>query len=76
MGAPERLRDRIVLVGGNLVGDRGGRPVRFATAAVEPAQAVIDTGQPQQHQRHGRDRSDDGEQNQADGARQRRQHQP
>ena len=42
MGAPERLRDRIVLVGGDLVGDRGGRPVRLAAAAVEPAQAVID----------------------------------
>ena len=51
MRAPERLRDRIVLVGGDLVGDRGGRPVRLAAAAVEPAQAVIDARQPQHRQR-------------------------
>ena len=40
MGAPQRLRDRIVAVGGNFVGDRGGRAVALAAAAVEPAQAV------------------------------------
>ena len=29
-----------LLIGGDLVGDRGGRPMRLAAAAVEPAQAV------------------------------------
>ena len=76
MGAPERLRDRIVSVGGDLVGDRGGRPVRLAAAAVEPAQAVGGAGQPQHRQRRRRDRGDQDEQQQPDGARQRRQHQP
>ena len=47
MRAPERLRDRIVLVGGDLVGDRGGRPMRLAAAAIEPAQAVGGARQPQ-----------------------------
>ena len=76
MGTPERLRDRIVLVGGNLIGDRGGRPVRLAAAAVEPAQAVGDAGQPQHRQRRRRNGGDGHEQQQTDGARQRRQHKP
>ena len=76
MRAPERLRHRIVLIGGDLVGDGRGRPVRLAAAAVEPAQAVRFAGQPQQQQRDRGRRGEDEEQDQPDGARQRRQHDP
>ena len=54
MGAPERLRDRIVLVGGDAVEDGGGRTVPLAADAVEPAQAVMNAGQLQPHERHQR----------------------
>ena len=76
MGAPERLRDWIVLIGGELVGDRGGRPVRRAAVAVEPPQAVAGAGPSQHRQRRRGNRGNHHEQQEADGARQRRQHNP
>ena len=60
MRLPERLRHRIVAVGGNVVGDRRRRPVRFAAAAIEPAQPVIDARQPQDQQRQCRRDSEQG----------------
>ena len=77
MGVPERLRDRIVAVGGDLVGDRGRRPMRLAAVAVEPAQAVGDAAAAAASASGAAatavtTTNDD----QADGARERRQHQP
>ena len=46
MRAPKRLRYRILTIGSNVVCDRGSRTMRFAGAAIEPAQAVVDTRQP------------------------------
>ena len=56
MGAPQRARHLILLAGGELVGERGRRPVRQPAAAVEPAQAVEGAGQAEAEQRHRRDR--------------------
>ena len=61
MGLPERLRDRVVLIGGDAVGDRGGRPVALAADAVEPAQALAHARQAQQHQRRRRHHRHDNE---------------
>ena len=76
MGAPERLRDRIGLVGGDAVGDGGGRAVRLPAAAVEPAQALVQAGQPQADERDGGGEREQREDDEPDGAAERRQHAP
>ena len=76
MRLPERLRHRILTIGGDTVCDRGGRTMRFTGAAIKPAQAVVDARQPQNQQRQCRCCDGDQEYEKTDGARERRQHQP
>ena len=61
MSLPERLRHRVVIVGGDMIDDGGGRAMRFSAHAVEPAQAVMNAGQPQPDQRHRRGNDDQRE---------------
>ncbi len=69
MGLPERLRHRVVIVGGDMIDDGGGRAMRFSAHAVEPAQAVMNARQPQPDQRHRGDDDDQDEDRKPDGAR-------
>jgi hypothetical protein len=59
MGAPQRLRDRIAPVRGNLVRNRGRGPMTRAAVAIQSLQPVIDGGPPHQQQRRRRDQEDE-----------------
>jgi hypothetical protein len=76
MRLPKRLRDGILAIGSNTIGNRGRRTMGFACAAIEPTQTVVEAGEPDDEQwqcgRNECDRKDE----QSDGTGQWRQDQP
>ena len=76
MRAPQRDRMTVVGLAGDLVGDRGGGPMRQPGIAIEAAELVGPARQPQPQQRQQRGRRDQAEQAEPDGAADRRQPQP
>ena len=76
MRAPERDRNRVAGLGRHAVGNRGGRPVRHKTFAVEPAQTFESIGPTHLEQRDGRRDGQHEESEHADGAAERRQRHP
>jgi hypothetical protein len=76
MGIPQRQRIRIFRRDGEVVGDRGRRPMRQPAAAIEPVQRVADAGQAHEHEWKRRDHGDRRASNHRRGTAKRRQPQP
>ena len=76
MRAPERDRHLILLARRKLVRERGRGPVLQAAAAIEAAQSIEGIRQAEAKQRYRRDRDQDNQNEQRDGAPERRQPKP
>jgi hypothetical protein len=76
MGAPQRLRDGIIAVGGDLIGYRGSRAVTLAAGVVETAQTVEFARHPHQEKRNRCGKRKKPENHESGGSRERRQNDP
>src|SRR5262249_4498865 len=73
---PKCLRDGILTIGGNAVGNRRPLAIGSAWAAIDSTQLVADAGEQNDEQWQRRRYECDRKEDQSDGARQRRQDQP